>query len=422
MAFIFLLPLLISSINLIPVSDGYARTSVNTAIFRQSSIASHDSIQYISFYDPDGNVIVGKRILGTTEWELQKTPFKGNVEDAHNIISIGVDGDNILHLSFDHHGHPLKYTRSSEPGSLEMMPLQSMDGVDEGNVTYPEFHTLPDGDLIFVYRSGSSGNGIMIMKRYDHKNKKWSTIHENLIDGENQRNAYWQMYIDPLGMIHLSWVWRESWLVETNHDMNYARSNDGGVTWERSDGSKYILPITIGTAEIAWEIPQNSELINQTGMTADSSGNPYIATYWRDPDSEVPQYRLIWNDGEKWKMSKIGERVVPFSLSGGGTKMIPISRPKIVSDGKMGYYIFRDEDRGSVVSAAVTDDIETGEWEIMDLTDFSVDAWEPTFDSNLWNNNKHLHLFVQPSHQGDGETLSTNPELSSPVFVLEIQN
>ena len=416
---LFLLKFLLVTSQLCPVADGYCATSINTAVFRQNSITSFDSLQYISFYDPEGNVVLGKRLIDSNEWQLTTTPFKGNVEDAHNVISIGVDGNNVLHLAFDHHGNPLKYTKAVSSGSLEMEPLQTMTGENEEKVTYPEFHSLPDGDLIFVYRSGSSGNGNMVMKRFDHKNNKWYTIHDNLIDGQDQRNAYWQMFVDSKGVIHLSWVWRETWMVETNHDMNYARSKDGGITWEKSDGTLYSIPITIDSSEIAWKIPQNSELINQTGMTTDEMGNPYIATYWRDADSEIPQYRIIWNDGTDWKMSQVGERTQSFSLAGGGTKMIPISRPKVVSDGEKAYLIFRDEERGSVVSLATTDDISQGIWQIIDLTDFSVDAWEPSFDSNLWKNAKSLHIFVQPSHQGDGEKLSSNPEISTPVSVLE---
>ena len=45
-------------------------------------------------------------------------------------------------------------------------------------------------------------------------------------------------------------------MVETNHDLCYARSLDGGKTWQRSDGTAYQLPITAATAEIAWKIPQ----------------------------------------------------------------------------------------------------------------------------------------------------------------------
>ena len=404
---------------LIEAGSGYSQTSVNTAVFRQGSLASNDSLQYISYYDPEGYVVVGKRKLGSSEWQLNKTQFQGNVKDAHNIISIGLDGNGILHMAFDHHGNPLHYTQSIEPGSLVMQPLQPMNGINEDNVTYPEFHSGPDGDLFFVYRSGASGNGNMVMKRYDLSAQKWETIHENLIDGEDQRNAYWQMFVDPNGIIHLSWVWRETWLVETNHDLNYARSKDGGKTWEKSDGTPYSLPITVETAEVAWQIPQNSELINQTGMTADNEGHPYIATYWRDEDSDVPQYRLVWNDGKEWHMSQVGQRTEPFSLSGGGTKMIPISRPRVVSDGKMAYYIFRDEERGSKVSIASTEDLNNGNWIIKDITDFPVDAWEPSHDSDLWNNKKILNIFVQRSHQGDGEKLSENTETQTPVFILE---
>ena len=155
-------------------------------------------------------------------------------------------------------------------------------------------------------------------------------------------------------------------------------------------------------------------------MTADSESRPYIATYWRDKDSDVPQYRLIRNDGKGWQMSQVGNRTQPFSLSGGGTKMIPISRPRVVSDGKQAYYIFRDAERGSKVSIASTDDINQGNWTVADVTDFSVDAWEPSHDSNLWNSKKKLNIFVQRSHQGDGEKLSENMETQTPVYVLEL--
>lgn len=402
------------------VGAGYAATSVNTAVFRGSSLATHGDTQYISYYDPDGYVVLGKRQLGNDNWTLKKTQYKGNIKDAHNVISIGVDGDGYIHVSFDHHGHPLRYAKSVAPGSIELGEMEAMTGKDENDVTYPEFYTMPDGDLIFAYRSGASGRGNLVLNRYSTKDKKWSRIHDILIDGEGKRNAYWQMMTDNEGTIHLSWVWRETWLVETNHDLCYARSKDGGLTWQRSDGTDYQLPITMETAEIAWQIPQNSELINQTSMTADSNGNPFIATYWRDAESSVPQYRLVWHDGKKWNMETVGHRTQPFSLSGGGTKMIPIARPRIVSDGRKACYIFRDQERGSKVSVAYTPDLGKEEWNVKDITEFSVDAWEPSLDMNLWNNQRKLNVFVQTSHQGDGERVADAQNISEPVYVLEI--
>lgn len=404
---------------LVEVGEGYSNTSVNTAIFRGSSIVTDGETQYISYYDPEGYVTLGKRKLGTTDWAIQRTQYKGNVADAHNVISIMTDGDGYLHVAFDHHGHPLNYARSQAPGSLTLGEKLSMTGEDESDVTYPEFYRLPDGDLLFAYRSGASGRGNLLLNRYDLKSRTWKRVQNILIDGENQRNAYWQLYVDEDGKIHLSWVWRETWMVETNHDLCYACSPDEGKTWYKSDGEKYTLPIRKDNAEYACRIPQNSELINQTSMSADADGHPYIVTYWRDADSKVPQYRLVWNDGKTWRNSQITDRKLPFTLKGGGTKMIPIARPKIVADNGKAWFIFRDAERGSKVSMAYTGNVSGGKWEVSDLTDFSVEAWEPGIDTELWKQKKRLHIFVQKTYQGDGEkTVKAGP---TPIYVMEME-
>ncbi|MBQ8674451.1 MAG: BNR repeat-containing protein [Bacteroides sp.] len=415
----FLLQAQQSGTRIVEVGKGYSETSVNTTVFRNSSLVTHGREQYIAYYAPDGTLVLGKRKLGDTRWTLQRTPYKGNVKDAHNVISLMLDGKGYLHLAFDHHGHPLKYCRSLKPRSLQLGDLQPMTGVDEGDVTYPEFYTLKGGDLLFAYRSGSSGRGNLVLNRYDVKSGSWHRVQDVLIDGEEKRNAYWQLYVDAQGTIHLSWVWRETWMVETNHDLCYACSRDNGVTWQKSDGTPYDLPIRADNAEYAWRIPQNSELINQTSMSADAEGHPYIATYWRDAESDVPQYRLVWHDGHQWHARQVGNRQTPFTLKGGGTKMIPIARPRLVTDGRKAYYIFRDEERGSRVSLAATDDVVNGHWTVTDLTDFSVDAWEPSHDTELWKQRRRLHLFVQPTHQGDGErTVNSEP---TTVYVLEVK-
>lgn len=138
-------------------------------------------------------------------------------------------------------------------------------------------------------------------------------------------------------------------------------------------------------------------------MTTDEKGRPYIATYWRDQDSKVPQYRVVSFDGFKWIVSQVGERRTPFSLSGGGTKRIPIARPQIlVRDGRL-FVFFRDEERGSRVSVAETN--KRGGWTTRDLMDESVGMWEPSLDHELWRTKGEVHLFVQRVGQGDGEKL-----------------
>lgn len=407
-----------SNVHLIEVGKGYSQTSVNTTVFRNNSLVTQGDEQYISYYDAEGFLVLGKRKLDSEQWTLHRTQYKGNVKDAHNIISMMLDGDGYIHVAFDHHGHKLNYCRSIAPYSLVLGEKEPMTGVNEEDVTYPEFYTLAGGDLLFAYRSGASGRGNLVMNRFSIEDKKWTRVQDVLIDGENKRNAYWQLYVDEQGTIHLSWVWRETWLVETNHDLCYARSSDNGVTWCKSNGEKYQLPIRLDNAEYACSIPQNSELINQTSMSADASGNPYIATYWRDADSDVPQYRIVWNDGKKWQNRQVSERKTPFSLKGGGTKMIPVSRPRIVVESGEIYYVFRDEERGSRVSLAHTNDVANGKWVTTDLTDFPVDAWEPSHDTELWKQKRRLQLFVQHTKQGDGE--QTVEFEAQPIYVLDV--
>ena len=400
------------------LGEGYAATSVNAAVFRAASVTSDSQYQFAAWYAPDGTVMVARRELAPESgWVVQATDLTGNCADAHNVISLGLDGAGYLHVSWAQHGVPLRYARSRTPYRADFEVTGQMVDADlERHVTYPEFRRFSDGDLLFAYRDGSSGNGDLVLNRYDVQQGRWERIQSKLIDGQRQRNAYWQMYMDAQDVIHLSWVWRETWNVETNHDLCYAASRDGGRTWQRSDGTPYALPITLETAEVAWEVPQGSELINQTSMTADPQGHPCIATYWRAQGDSIPQYRLVRHDGRAWSAAQVGARRTPFSLSGGGTKSIPISRPQIVTDGRRTMLIYRDEERGSRVSLAQSRGLRR--WRVRDLTQDPVDAWEPSLDYERWKHEGVLDLFVQRVGQGDGEkTVDLPPQT---VRILEI--
>jgi len=404
----------------IPVGNGWSSNSVNTVKFRKNALTTFRDFQFIAYYDNDSRVVLGKRKLNSSKWEIVKTPYSGNVKDAHNTISIAIDGDGYLHISWDHHDTKLRYAKSKSPLSLDLSEEESMTGIAEEKVTYPEFHNLPNGNLLFFYRSGASGRGNMIINSYSIKNRKWSQIQSNLVNGEEQRSAYWQAKIDQKGTIHLSWVWRESWDVSTNHDICYARSKDGGLTWEKSNGEKYNLPITVASAEIAWKIPEKSSLINQTSMTADENGNPYIANYWSE--NTIPQFQIVYLENGLWKKSNTGFRKTSFYLGGGGTKKIPISRPDLLikKDGnnRYLYLLFRDAERENKVSVAYSNLGGNNSWKVTDLTTESVGEWEPNYDISLWEKQKKLHIFLQNVNQVDGEGLAKSEPTM--VKVLEV--
>lgn len=405
----------------VDVDSGWAHNSVNTVVFRKNSLVSWKDTQFIAFYNEQRFVVIGKRKLGTANWLLQQTRYRGNTNDAHNMISIMIDGAGYLHLSWDHHNNALNYCISSKPGSLELNEKTSMTGLHEDKVSYPEFYKLPDGNLLFLYRDGGSGKGNLVVNQYSIKAKRWTQLHSNLIDGEGKRNAYWQAFVDAKGTIHISWVWRESPDVAGNHDMCYARSTDGGKTWANSSAQKYQLPVTAATAEYALHIPQQSELINQTSMSADEAGNPYIVTYWREKGEHVPQYHLIYKKGKQWQVQNLGFRKTAFSLNGTGTKRIPVSRPQVITwaKGKAIHVaiIFRDEELGGKISAAVSSNISKNKWVIKNLMNTDVGSWEPSFDTELWKQKHILHLFVQKTDQADAEGKSAmQPQM---VQVLE---
>ena len=403
------------------VDKGWANNSVNAVIFRKNSLVSYKDFQFISYYDSAGNVMLGRRKHGSIHWELKNTQLKGNVKDAHNSISIMVDGKGFLHLAWNQHNNSLNYCRSRFPLSLDM-EARPMVGRTETRVSYPEFYKTVTGDLLFLYRDGGSGGGNLVINRYSVKDSGWTRITDNLIDGGGERNAYWQCFLDAKGTFHLSWVWRESPDVSSNHDLCYAKSSDGGISWQRSTGESYQLPINATNAEYICRIPQQSELINQTSMTADATGSPVIAGYWKETVDSVPQYHLVYLTNRQWKVSSLKFRRTPFTLSGVGTKQIPVSRPQVVcwKQGKRlnAALIFRDQERGNKVSIALTNLLpgKTG-WKIIDLMEPDLGAWEPSYDTERWRSRQQLHLFIQRVVQADAEGISVQPPQM--VSVLE---
>lgn len=400
-----------------PIAPGWARNQINTVVFRKNSLTSDGKYQYAAFYNEEGKVVLAKRRLGTARWDTRVTQYVGDVADAHKSISIAVDRSSFLHVVWNQHNSRLQYCRSRYPRSLELSAEMAMIGDKENSVTYPEFHNLPHGDLLFLYRDGSSGKGNLVINRYDAGKRKWLRVQDGLIDGEGSRSAYWQATVDQLGTIHLSWVWRETSDVWTNHDLCYAKSTDGGLTWTKSFGEKYQLPITALSAEYAIRIPEGSDLINQTSMSTDAYGQPYIATYWRTEGTTVPQLRLVYSDGRGWRMSQITHRREPFTLRGVGTRRIPLSRPQVVVNSKHVLVVFRDAERGNRITIASSEDLEQSRWSLTDLLEIDVGLWEPTYDPIVWDVRKELHLFVQKVGQGEAESLEKlRPQM---VSVLE---
>src|SRR5690554_3873809 len=102
------------------VGLGWAGNTINTVVFRRNSVVSDRNWQYVAYYDSTGHVVLARRNSSGGPWEVKQTPYKGNINDAHNSISIMLDGNGYLHMSCDHHTTMLRYSRSVSAGSLEV--------------------------------------------------------------------------------------------------------------------------------------------------------------------------------------------------------------------------------------------------------------------------------------------------------------
>lgn len=404
------------------VDDAFASSSINVVAGSRQTLFTDSAHQYAGFYNADGKLVLAKRRLPDGHWEIQLTKFGTTPEDAHNTISLVVDGQGYLHLAWGHHNSPLHYSRSLTPGSLAMGKPRVMVGSAESRVTYPQFFRQANGDLLFLYRDGGSGNGRLVLNHYDAERRKWSRRQDNLIDGEQQRSAYWDMSMDGNGHLHLAWNWRETPDVATNHGLLYAHSNDGGQIWTRTDGSRYSLPITQANAEVAAAIPQRRNLMNPPFIAADQHGRPMIVSYWSPKKGARPRFNVVYRDRDKWHTLAGPEAGIDFTLQGHGTKRPPISRAVVLSDQTKNagglHLIYRDDSKGGRVVAASLENLRASTWHFRYLTDTDVGGWEPSVDPVQWQRTQQAHLLLQTVQQLDGNDVGGKAAKPSALSVL----
>ena len=457
-------------ITLTPVFDGtnaassgyaYAGSSgINTISFICSELMTVGDQQFFAYYgrhqtDPsyafNNTIWVARRTVGTNDWQIFKTTFTANdITDGHDVVAFGIDGSNYLHMSWGVHDQPLKYARSLAPvtGTNAIVfsaNLGTMIGQPslEDEVTYPQFLTMPDGDLLFLYRVGESGGGDTYLNRWSLASQTWTNV--NMSNGvpaqfikglwPTDYNAYPNMpCVDAAGNFYLGWTWRQTPAYESNQNLDFARSTNGGLTWLRYEGAPYDLPIsqfgesgdpnTIG--EIIESIPQNFSLINQAGMCLDASNNPVIATWWA-PGSGTNnfrrQYMIVFPDTNGvWQTRQVSNRTndPPGTMQLDGV-VRDLGRPVVVCDKQNRIIVLYRDNFGSngltiVSSLPYAVDPQRTNWTTLDLTTDNLGGYEPVIDLARWKMDNVLDIVYQAS---DGEGYTDPGNTASPIGVLE---
>ena len=259
--------------------------AINGIAHQSSPVLTHGNFQYSAWYRNVGfneHIVLARRDLNdlSSGWSSFDTGLElihGDANDPesgtqtqpwdnHNVVNMGISGDGRLHLSYDHHGNELNYIQgnatattwdrlgvfgTSNAGGVRNQVENSLNGGPAIIlVTYPRFSTNPTtGDMVMTVRLGRSGAGNLYIANYNTASQTWTELREfitgddgvifddGIANASNSRNPYLNnINYSADGDLHASFTWRETANGTANHDLNYIRSSDGGLTWLNDSG------------------------------------------------------------------------------------------------------------------------------------------------------------------------------------------
>jgi hypothetical protein len=307
-------------------------TCINGQAFQIEAMASFKGWQYATWFDGRARLCVARRCLPKGAW--QRIAFDDYTiahTDVHNVAVIGIcPADGTIHLAFDHHGSPLHY-RVSRPGAaatpekaewsaalFSPTTAELAKGRKLARVTYPAFFNTPDGRLQLSYRIGGSGNGSSHLAQYDPAQGGWAVRGEFIsgagdYQGSQSRNAYHNGFdYDAKGRLHTTWVWREAldnsrWGPSNCHDLQYAFSDDGGLSWRNNDGAPIATtgrePMRLDSPKITvHDVRWRWGMMNQLTQTVDARGRVHVVLWQNPPDaSEATTDKNAWRYYHYWR-------------------------------------------------------------------------------------------------------------------------
>jgi hypothetical protein len=260
--------------------------------------------QCVAYYDEERRMTLAIRTLDSMEWDYYNIPDTPNLGwSSHKDIVLEFDDDGYLHVTGNMHGTPMIYFIATKPWDIYSLKRIDVlvDPVNELKVTYPRFERGAKGEFIFHYRDGSSGKGNEIYNQYDVKTKTWRRYLDTpLVDGEGKRNAYNGFKKGPDGYFHLTWMWRDTPDVISNHDLCYARSLDL-LNWETIEGKPIALPITFQTEGVIVDPILVNSGLHAYGLSFDSKKRPIFTYIKFDKNGNTQGYNARLEKNQ-WKI------------------------------------------------------------------------------------------------------------------------
>lgn len=420
------------------LSQGQFGTTFNGQTFQIDALATLNDWQFTTYIDFLGRVCVARRHLPDGDWQsISFDDYVIDHTDVHNVPVLGICPiDGTIHLAFDHHNSPLHY-RVSQPGtatspagvdwSTDLFgPITSelVSGVELTKLTYPIFVTRPDGALQLYYRLGMSGDGDTHLAEYRPDAGGWKILGA-FVSGEGpfvdstSRNAYHNGFdFDAAGRLHTTWVWRESPILFSNHDLQYACSDDDGRTWSNWEGKRIgvtgVEPMHLRSAGITVRhIAYGWGMMNQLTQTLDATGRIHVVLWQQPPTAseasdDLGTWRYVhhWGDGNgSWRQHQLPYFGRKPTVLARGDDLVLVFTKSFDPD-------YHGNDTGGplyVITASAAD-----EWSTWREVYRSSDAFvgEPRVDQHRWQQSGVLSIYAQQAPIAPGEP--------SPLRVLDL--
>lgn len=387
-----------NQVSLVP-GNVYAGYSFNFAVWNMQPSQIYNGAQYAVWvgFDSSSRMVpyIGKRSYPDGQWSSQSlyqvvggTTFGTQTGDAHNNMTVAVSIDGIIHVIGNQHTNGLLYIKSTNPEDITAWSAATMIGTQESSVTYPTLFFIGT-QLYFFYRDGSSGNGDWYLNKYT-PGSGWSRVVSGPIF-EGKTTGPQSLYPNRLaigrdGSIHVIGTWRMTGAVN-NQDICYAVSYDGGVTWKKSNGTQYTLPITHATMEVVESVaaqPAATDFINQCGADIGPDGTLH-AVFLRKNSGGYVNIQYHRKVGSTWTSQ--------WLTNWTAATMAYCGRPAVIAvDGRV-LVVYREDktQRGAVWAYDVTDPTKPVRFKLVDI---DLRDWEPCYSQTSLRERNQLDLNI----------------------------
>ena len=256
----------------------------------------------VSYYDHTTGDFAPPLALGTNP--------DGN---AHRNPTMLMDEDGFLYVFYGYAGgaQPIMVLRSAAP--YDIGRWQRRADLTAGTGSYAQPWQLKPGEIFVAHRQPSG----WAFKRSTDRGASWTpAVGLAEFDTYEFTSTVYGITVAAGGdfprAVHFAWsrlgggspeAVRTKHLWARRYNVYYARSDDGGDTWRRSDGTPYTLPITEDAAEKIYDSGEHGVWLKD--LQVDPEGNPCMLFLDADTDTYASAWKFARHHEGRWTFSDV---------------------------------------------------------------------------------------------------------------------